>query len=165
MFVGADVDRGYRALLEKEARALGVRDRVVFLGNVNAAGLPDLYARADVVVAPPCTDETFGLVVLEAWASKRPVLFAARSGSSDLADALGPDNRAALLTDDVEAWANALGDLARSSDMRKHAAEAGYTLVRRRFHWDGVASKLATLYEEVLEETQAVRPWGKVRIQ
>lgn len=166
VYAGAEIDRGYRALLEKEARALGVRDRVVFLGNVKATLLPDLYARADMVLAP-YSNETFGLVVLEAWASKRPALFAARSCLKDLADTLGQDSGVVLSTDDVGAWAETLRHFLTKPDARKKAAEAGHTLVRRRFHWDGVASKLATLYEEVLEETQvqAAYPFRKFRVQ
>lgn len=165
VFAGAETDRGYQALLEGEARALGVRDRVVFLGNVPAAMLPDLYARADVVLAPS-THETFGLVVLEAWASQRPMLFAARSGLKDLADLLPTDNGVAITTDDVESWARALETLMTNIDFRRRAAEFGHMLTRRRFHWDGVASKLATLYEEVLEESQhrGVVPFRSFRI-
>jgi len=166
VLAGAETDRGYRTLLEEEARALGIRERVVFLGNVPAAILPDLYARADVVLAPSM-HETHGLVVLEAWASKRPILFAARSGMKDLADLLPADSGVALPDDDVESWGRALDALLTNSDKRKQMAEWGHTLVRRRFHWDGVASKLATLYEEVLEEAQyrATLPFGKFRIQ
>jgi D-inositol-3-phosphate glycosyltransferase len=166
VLAGAETDSGYRALLEKEAQALGIRERVFFLGNVPATALPDLYARADVILAPS-THETFGLVVLEAWASKRPMLFAARSGMKDLADLLPADNGVALADDNVESWARALDVLLTNSDMRQRMAEFGHTLVRRRFHWDGVASKLATLYEEVLDETayRAQVPFGRFRIQ
>ena len=166
VLAGAETDRGYRALLEEEARALGIRERVVFLGNVPAAVLPDLYARADVVLAPS-TQETFGLVVLEAWASKKPIIWAARSGLKDLADLLPADSGVALPDDDVERWGRALDALLTNSDKRKRIAEFGHSLVRRRFHWDGVASKLATLYEEVLEEAQfrAPLPFSKFRIQ
>ncbi len=167
VFAGAETDRGYRSVLEREARQLGVRDRVVFLGNVDGAKLPDLYARAEIVLAPS-THETFGLVVLEAWASKRPMLFAAHSGMKDLADALGADNTASIVGLDIDVWTRRLSEFVGSAELRKHAADAGHALVRRRFHWDAVASKLAALYETVIEETEknrAAAPFGKLRIQ
>src|SRR6185295_4324644 len=62
----------YRAL----AADLGIADRVDFLGFIPQADLPDFY-RACHLFALPSTDGTqegFGLVLLEAMASGRPVL-------------------------------------------------------------------------------------------
>lgn len=54
-----------RANLESEARALGIADRVRFLGFVNQSGLPSVYRSADVLVLPSEYD-AFGVVVNEA---------------------------------------------------------------------------------------------------
>lgn len=68
--------------LRQQAKALG--DKVVFAGPKTHDELPEIYASADVFVAPSVTaadgdKEGFGLVILEAMASGVPVV-ASRSG-------------------------------------------------------------------------------------
>lgn len=57
--------------LEQQARALGLADRVVFVGPVHEPR--DFYRRLDLFVLPSL-DEGFGLVVLEAMAMGLPVI-------------------------------------------------------------------------------------------
>lgn len=72
--------------LEAEATRLGVRERVVFAGQVPRDELPDHFALADVF-AMPSTGEGFGIVFLEAARSGLPVVAGNRDGSVDaLAD-------------------------------------------------------------------------------
>ena len=68
--------------LRKQAEELG--DKVMFLGAKTHDELPEIYASADVFVAPSITakdgdKEGFGLVIIEAMASGVPVV-ASRSG-------------------------------------------------------------------------------------
>ncbi|WP_437681795.1 glycosyltransferase family 4 protein [Sorangium sp. So ce131] len=154
---GAETDPGYRAAVEREARALGVADRVLFLGNVRPAEVPDVLACASLVLVPS-THETFGLAVLEGWAAHRPVLFARRSALAALAEALGDDRGTAVATLDVDAWAAALGRLLTDEAARSAAAAAGAALVRARFSWTIVGRRLVELYAEVLEEARRAPP-------
>jgi len=66
-----------RPQLEAESAALGVRDRVRFLGFVNQSQLPAIYTSADLFVLPsdydPCP-----VVVCEAMLCGRPVLLSDR---------------------------------------------------------------------------------------
>jgi glycosyltransferase involved in cell wall biosynthesis len=62
-----------RAALEAEAKALGVTQRVVFLGFVNQTQLPELYGAADVFVLPSAYDGA-PLVVCEAMSCGCPVV-------------------------------------------------------------------------------------------
>jgi glycosyltransferase involved in cell wall biosynthesis len=150
---GAETDPGYRASVEREARALGVADRVHFLGNVRPTDVPDLFVCSSLVLVPS-THETFGLAVIEGWAANRPVLFARRSALAGLAQALGDDGGTAVATLDIDAWAAALGRMLTNEPARHAAAAAGAALVRARFNWTIVARRLAELYTEVIEEAQ-----------
>jgi D-inositol-3-phosphate glycosyltransferase len=76
---------GERGRLESMARALGIAERVTFLGAVPHAELADLYAVADVCAVPSHT-ESFGLVALEAQASGTPVVAAAVGGLLDIVE-------------------------------------------------------------------------------
>ena len=61
-----------RSELEAEAAALGVRDRVRFLGFVNQSGLPEVYTSSDLMVLPS-EYEPFAVVVNEAMCCACPV--------------------------------------------------------------------------------------------
>lgn len=54
-----------RKELERDAAALGISDRIRFLGFVNQSALPEVYVSSDVMVLPS-EYEPFGLVVNEA---------------------------------------------------------------------------------------------------
>lgn len=66
-------DGPYRSTLECEASKCGVSDRVSFLGYVDQARLPELYAGATVFVTMS-SFESFGLTVGEALAAGTPVV-------------------------------------------------------------------------------------------
>jgi glycosyltransferase involved in cell wall biosynthesis len=149
VFAGAETDHAERARLEREARALGIRERVHFLGNVSPSNVPHLIARAAVSITPS-VHEAFGLVVLEAWAAERAVLFARRSGLADLADALGEPGWA-IDSLDVDAWSVAIERALDDGPSRASVARRGRALVEQRFSWTAVAKRTADLYREVIE--------------
>ena len=61
--------------LRAQAAALGVEDRVKFLGRVSHADLPAYYQACDVFVLPSIArTETFGVVQVEAMAAGLPVV-------------------------------------------------------------------------------------------
>jgi rhamnosyl/mannosyltransferase len=64
-----------RASLEQKADALGIADRVAFLGEVDADELAALYHACDVFVLPSVTrQEAFGVVQIEAMTYGKPVI-------------------------------------------------------------------------------------------
>jgi glycosyltransferase involved in cell wall biosynthesis len=85
VFAGACTDEAYGKTLKKDARRAGVEDRVTFAGALPPGDqrLIGLLQGAAAVVVPSLS-ETFGLVILEAWAAQRPVLASATSGARDL---------------------------------------------------------------------------------
>jgi glycosyltransferase involved in cell wall biosynthesis len=64
-------DGGYVGELRRLARGLG---NVRFLGNVHPQALAGLYANAVALLVPSIGYEAFGLVVLEAFAQRTPVI-------------------------------------------------------------------------------------------
>jgi glycosyltransferase involved in cell wall biosynthesis len=64
-----------REALQQKAKALGLSDRVKFLGEVTDDELAALYHACDIFVLPSITrQEAFGVVQLEAMASGKPVI-------------------------------------------------------------------------------------------
>jgi starch synthase len=85
VFAGACTDEAYGKSLKKEARRAAVEDRVTFAGALPPGDprLVGLLQGASAVVVPSLS-ETFGLVILEAWAAKRPVISTRNPGALDL---------------------------------------------------------------------------------
>ncbi len=75
--------RQWRTHLEKIISKLEVEDRVIFTGYVPDSDLNCAYEICDVAVLPS-VKEGFGLVTIEAWLYKKPVIVSKGAGSSEL---------------------------------------------------------------------------------
>lgn len=131
--------------LEKLAAALGIQERVDFVGftdDVNAE-----YARLDVFVHASVTPEPFGQVVFEAMAAGVPVV---------VPDAGGPGE---IVTDDTDGLLYAMGDvedlcerlhrLQANPQLRGRLGRAGQRTVEE-FRPDKVALQVMEVYTKVL---------------
>ena len=65
------------------AERTGVSNRVEFLGHLDDAQLEETYASSDVFLMPS-TGEGFGIVFLEAWKHRLPVICGNRDASSEV---------------------------------------------------------------------------------
>jgi len=123
------------------AKALGVHERVHFLGEVAPGGVATLMRRSALLVVPS-RRETFSLVSAEALASGTPVV-ATRCGGPE--EIVTPETGELADVDDPAALALAIeAALARSYDrarLRAHAIE--------RFGTAAAAGRLARLYGRV----------------
>ncbi len=99
--VGADAGAGRR--LREAAAALGIADRVAFLGELPDAALPPLYAGA-AAVCVPSLHEGFGLCAAEAIAAGAPLLVADRGALTEITG----DRGRVLPGDDPARWALAM---------------------------------------------------------
>lgn len=113
-------DGSERAALEKLSRALGVAERVCFMGERLDA--PQLMLEMDVIAVPSLT-ESFGLTAAEAMAAGRPVVASAVGGLPELID----DGVTGYLVPpgDVEALAQRISDVLADSRRAAAMGEAG----------------------------------------
>lgn len=127
-----------RPALEAMAAALGVADRVRFLGDVSDDDVVSLYAGALAVVFPPY-DEDYGYVTLEAFLAHKPVV--------TTSDAGGPlefvrDGENGFITDPApEAIGAAIGRVAADRTRAATMGEAGFERARA-VTWGGVIEAL-----------------------
>ncbi|HLF99380.1 MAG TPA: glycosyltransferase family 4 protein [Acidimicrobiia bacterium] len=136
-----------RARLETRARRAGLD--VAFLGRVDDADLPDLYAAADVF-AMLCRDrwrgleqEGFGIVFLEAAACGVPSI-AGRSGGSHEAVVDG-ETGYVVEPDDVGAVRDRLAALLADADLRARMGAAARLRAQTQFDNTRLAADLAPL--------------------
>ena len=114
-----------RTKLEGTATALGIRERVRFLGFVKQSQLPAVYASADVMVLPS-SYEPFAVVVNEAMCCGCPVIASDHVGAAkDLIAPFAPE--LIFASGDVRALAQylraMLDDRAKLKAMRQNARE------------------------------------------
>jgi phosphatidyl-myo-inositol alpha-mannosyltransferase len=135
-----------RARLERRARTTAP-GMVEFLGAVPRERTPGLYAAADCLCAPAVRNESFGIVLLEAMASGRPVVASDLSGyglvvrHGETGWLVPPADPRAL----AEALVRVLGDAAAARAM----GAAGHERARL-YSWQRVSERLLHLYRQVL---------------
>lgn len=136
-----------RPVYERKAKALGVWDRVEWLGLLNEER-PRFYREADVMAAP-CVLASFGVILLEALASGTPVVAADNVGfrqviRGDVPGRFVPPHDPAELARGI---AEVLDDPARAEE----TGRLGRTAVEAEFDWPRVTDRIEEIYREVLE--------------
>lgn len=132
---------GYR---DPELAALG-GDRLVIRESFPAEQRALLLAACDVVVHPSRA-ESFGLVTIEAWAARRPIVV----GDLPAVRSLVGSVPAALLVDpgDDEELARTVIDLLADLDRCRHLGAVGRSEVEHRFAWE----EIGAAWDELLTE-------------
>lgn len=152
-----DLDGDAEAVrLRKLAAKLGVTDRLRMVGRVTPDLLPGLVRSSDVVVATPWY-EPFGMVVLEAMASGRPVIAARLGGMLDtVVDGvtgrllpLGPGP-----VEDPEGAAEQIAEAVRwivdEPGVAERLGAAGRARALERYDWRRVAAETEEAYAGLL---------------
>ena len=124
--------------LERATEALGLGDRVDFVGWVDDDMLIDLYANALAVVYPPY-DEDYGYVTLEAFLARKPVLTTTDAGGP--LEFVEHEINGLVSEPSSEALAAAIN---RFAGDRRWAAELGAAGFERARHirWDPIIEHL-----------------------
>ena len=122
---------------------LGLDTITVFPGRLDDRILPVYYAAANVSVVPSHY-EPFGLVAIEAMASRIPVV---ASDVGGLQFTVVPEETGLLAPakDDV-AFAHAIDRILADSSWARKLGERGRQRVENHFSWQGVAIELGHLY-------------------
>jgi glycosyltransferase involved in cell wall biosynthesis len=133
--------------LAERVHALGLGDRVRWLGQLPQPALVDLYRRAAALVVPS-TDEGLGLVAVEAQLCETPVV-AYESGG--LTDTVQHDRTGLLVPPgDVGALAAALDALLDRPDRGADLGRAGRMVALAGFAPESAARRYAGIYRSVV---------------
>ena len=127
----------------------GMSERTYFPGRIEQEDLPLYYAAADVCVVPSHY-EPFGLVTIEAMASRTPVV-ASHVGGLQFTVV---DEETGLLVppQDVAAFAEAIDRILNHRLWGVELGINGRKRVEKKFSWYGVASGLSQLYNKLIQE-------------
>ncbi len=138
-----------RRWLEIRFETEGIDEQVLFLGTVSPERMPEIYAVADVLVAPTYR-ESFGNVVLEAHASGLPVITTDLGGQTEIVD----DGRTGFLIPrgDAQALAGAMRDVvADPAALREAGREARMEAVAR-FDRKLMGQRMVAFYRGIVGE-------------
>ena len=141
VFVG---DGHMRAELEGRAHELGVSHAVRWLGSMGGEPLKSLYKACDVVCVPS-RNEPFGIVVLEGWASGKPVVVTSNGGPGEFVRH-EEDGLHVFPEPGSVAWGigRIFDDFARGREM----GLAGRARCADEFSWDRIAWQTENVYLE-----------------
>jgi glycosyltransferase involved in cell wall biosynthesis len=145
----AGLERGgeshYTRRLRALCRDLGVADRVDFLGHRDDTA--DLLRAADVLLLPS-THEGLPLCVLEAQATKVPVLAAPSGGIPEVI----VDGVTGFLipASDAATYAQRISCLLRHPALYHRMTEQAYTRILIEHSWQGYTDQIWSLYHELL---------------
>jgi glycosyltransferase involved in cell wall biosynthesis len=142
--------------IQEMVGGLGVADRVIYTGDVE--DIQAAYAALDVCVLPSEQPEPLGLVIIEAMASRKPVVGTRIGGPCELID----DEKTGLLVTpgDPLALAVALRRLLRDNSMRKQFGDAGRLRFEQMFEFDNFYHRLEIVYSDAI----APRPFNDQRL-
>lgn len=144
-------DGDLRPAYERQAAALNLQAQVRFCGRVSDEMLPLHYALCDIHVLPSTTmGEAFGVVLLEAMASARPVIASALPGVRSVVD--DGQNGYLARPGDAGELAAKLRLLLDDPDGRRAMGQCGRMKAETRYAWGQIARQLETIYMEVLTD-------------
>jgi alpha-maltose-1-phosphate synthase len=150
VLAGPCTDEAYGKLLKKEVRHAGLEEHVLMTGGLpeNSASLTGLLQGAKAVVVPSLS-ETFGLVIIEAWAAGTPVLSTRTSGALDLVED-GENGVFFELENPAQFQERALKILS-DPEVCRTLARGGSIKVRSHYDARQVAGRVHQLYQELCQ--------------
>jgi glycosyltransferase involved in cell wall biosynthesis len=133
--------------LYAEIDRLGLTARVTIAQDITYPEMPGLLAAADMV-AQPSLAEGFGLAVLEAMSTARPVIATRIDGFEDLR--LTPDNAVVVATREVDRLGHALAGLVADAGRRAALGQAGRCHVVENFSLAAMADRTELAVRSVI---------------
>lgn len=125
-------------------RRLQVSDAGIdILGVLTTEGRDAELASAKVLAAPATGNESFGMVLAEAFAYATPVVASSISGYVEVASS---ETGILVPPRDEEALAAALIELLEDEPRRRALGQRAWEVARERYSWTRVASRLVEIY-------------------
>jgi glycosyltransferase involved in cell wall biosynthesis len=151
VLAGACTDEAYGELIQRKIRDRGLHDRVLLTGGLppNDPRLIGLFQEAEALVLSSLS-ETFGLVILEAWATGTMVLSSRTSGACTLVR--NGQNGWLFDLDKPETFHEPLDQALAKSEVARRVLRRGGDEVYRDYNIVALAGRMKKLYEELIEE-------------
>jgi glycosyltransferase involved in cell wall biosynthesis len=148
-----------REVIETRIASRHLDDHVALVGQVSDAGLKAAYHLADLFVMPnqpvPNDMEGFGIVALDAGATRRPVI---ASNIDGIPEAIVPGENGCLLDPtDADAWIRTIRQMLHDDAGRQAAGDRAHEYVAEHYSWDRIAERYARMFLEVAADARRQR--------
>jgi glycosyltransferase involved in cell wall biosynthesis len=132
---------------------LGIGPNVRFAEYIPREKLNEWYNRSRVFVLPS-TDpalETFGIVILEAMASGRPVITTEIAGAAEDIQSYGAG--IVMRSESPDSLAMAITTILDDHDLAEKMGSRGRQVVEERYLWHDIAIRIEEIYNKLLSKT------------
>lgn len=148
---GPGTNESYTAAIKRQIEQLGLSDRVLLTGGMppNDPRLIGLFQEARAVVLPSLC-ETFGLVILEAWAAGTPVVASRTVGANSLIEHGKTGSLFDL--DRPASFHRAVNQILWRSDVRSLFVNEAQKRVAAEFDVSVLAARMKAMYEVLVDE-------------
>lgn len=151
-----------RPPLDQQARSLGIRDSVDFLGWVSPDDVSDLINTASMVVVPSRWEEPFGFVALEAGLMARPVV-ATRVGG--LQEIIVHSKTGLLVTkEDSQELCHAINSLLDNHEMAEQIGQAARCWTIEKFSLRRCVDAYDSLYQKIGNESVRTNAQNVIKV-
>ena len=156
VLAGGCTDERYGESLRAFIRQHGLQNQVLLTGGLppGDARLVGLMQEARVLLLPSVS-ETFGLVIIEAWAAGTAVIASRTSGAAAMIRA--GENGWLFEQGDRRAFHQAVDTALLQPEIARQYAAAGQRLAEAEYDNDALAGRMRNLYARLIEEKHALR--------
>ena len=140
--------------LQQQAAHLGISDRCNFTGFMPDEELDKFQTIADCAVFPSLY-EPFGIVALESFAARVPVVVSNTGGLPEVVQ----HTKTGIVThtNDPDSLAWGILEVLNNPDYVQCLVENAYKSLKTRFSWDKLAQQTIAVYERVIKERSQVK--------
>jgi len=149
VIVGPPTSKEYLNLLKNKIQEYKLEDKVIIIEGLKPYSdeLLEIYKTSDIFILPSI-HEPFGIVILEAWASGKPVIASSVGGIKKLVT----DNHNGLLfeSNSSEALIHNITKVLSDSATVEKLVKNAYELVSEKYSWEIITSKLIEFYNKII---------------
>ncbi len=146
--VGHVYDKDYELELRKLVNTNNLIKNVKFITNPTREDIFGAYQVASVFVFPITESDSFGIPLIEAGASKTPVISTNRGPAPELI--IDGKNGFLINKDDEYQLTDKLLKILDNEKLEKEMGMKGYEIVLRNYTWDAVAKQTDEIYKELI---------------
>ncbi len=139
--------------LKKQAWELGIWDKCYFTGFLSDEYLDKFQTIADCAVFPSLY-EPFGIVALESFASRVPVVVSDTCGFPEVVQHTKTGIVTKVNNPDSLAWG--ILEVLQNPGYRQWLVDNAYQDLERRFRWKKLAKRTEAVYERVIQERSQI---------